>query len=352
MNAHSSIHLASVTKTFTAMAILKLQEMGRLNINDSVSQYLPGFPYPQVSIAMLLNHRSGLPNYVHQLTTWGWPENRMATNHDLLQLLIQVKPPMAFAPNTRFAYCNTNYAVLALVIEKAGGLPYPQWLKRHLFDPAGMLDTYVFQPADTLRALPSYDWKRRLIPFNYLDGIYGDKNIYSTVRDLYKWDQLLYSNTFLSQASLHAAYTPYSFEKPGIKNYGLGWRMYLFPNNKKIIFHNGWWHGNNTAFQRLVQDSATIICLGSQFSRTNYSVLQLSYLFGDYPFEIEAEEGADSTQQAAADSLLLKTIRLRADTSRFRKKTVPPAKKPTPPDSLKKETEAEKPRDSIGSLKK
>lgn len=331
MNEHSALHLASVSKTFTAMAVLKLAEEKKLFIDSLVSAYLPGFPYPGVTLRMLLNHRSGLPNYVHQLTTWGWPENKMATNHDLLNLLNTVKPPVYFPSGTRFAYCNTNYAVLALVIEQASGKPYPVYLDKYIFKPLGMNDTYVFEPKDTFRALPSYDWKGQLIPFNYLDGIYGDKNIYSTVRDLYKWDQALYSRQFLSDYSLNQAFSPYSFEKPGIKNYGLGWRMFNFPNNKKIIFHNGWWHGNNTAFQRLVQDSATVICLGSRFNRGVYSVLQLSYLFGDYPFEIEQEEGADSAN-VLRDSLLLKTIKARTDSLKMaRKKNDLPVKKDTVP---------------------
>ena len=333
MNEHSSLHLASVTKTFTAIAILKLQEKGLLKLDDEVSRYLTGFPYPGITLKMLLNHRSGLPNYVHNLTNWGWPESQMATNNDLLRLLNTVKPPLTFPPNTRFTYCNTNYALLALVIEKVSGKSYPVYLDRNIFKPLGMNDTYVFELKDTATAIPSYDWKGQLIPFNYLDGIYGDKNIYSTVRDLYKWDQALYTRAIVSAPSLEASYTPYSFEKPGIKNYGLGWRMFNFPDNKKIIFHNGWWHGNNNAFQRLIQDSATIICLGNRFSRANYSVIQLSYLFGNYPFEIEQEEGTDSTSKGR-DSLLLRTIKLKADSvklARTHQKTNPVEKKDSVP---------------------
>jgi CubicO group peptidase (beta-lactamase class C family) len=116
-----------------------------------------------------------------------------------------------------------------------------------------MNDTYVFSMADTARAMPSYEFNGRRIPLGYLDVVYGDKNIYSTARDLLKWDQALYPSTgFFKPATLDSAYTPYSFEKPGIKNYGLAWRMFVYPNGKKIIYHNGWWHGNRTAFYRLI----------------------------------------------------------------------------------------------------
>jgi CubicO group peptidase (beta-lactamase class C family) len=321
MNEHSPIHLASVSKTFTASAILLLQQQGKLSIDDLVTKYLPNFPYPEITIKMLLNHRSGLINYVHNLENWKWPATPMATNQDILNLIIQFKPPLNYKPNTKFLYCNTNYAMLALIIEKVSGKSYPKYMHDNIFHPLQMNDTYVFEPKDSAKALPSYDWKGRMMVFNNLDGVYGDKNIYSTVKDLYKWDQALYSDKILTPASKKMAYEPYSFEKPGIKNYGLGWRMFNFPNNKKLIFHNGWWHGNNNAFIRLVEDSATLICLGSKFSRSNYSVMGLTYLFGDYPFEYEVEEGKDTAK--ANEILLLNQLKLRADSLKALKKITP-----------------------------
>jgi CubicO group peptidase (beta-lactamase class C family) len=353
IDAHTPLHLASVTKPFTAMAILKLQEAGKLNINDTVGKYLAGFPYPGMTIKMLLNHRSGLLNYVHNLAGWGWPETQMATNEDMLRLLMQFRPPLQAPPDSKFQYCNTNYALLALIIEKASAKPYAQYLKQAIFGPLEMNDTFVFQPGDTAKATPSYDWKGRLIPFNFLDGVYGDKNIYSTVRDLYKWDQALYTNVLFKQSSIDSAFAPYSFEKPGIRNYGLGWRMFLFENGKKITFHNGWWHGNNNAFYRLTQDSATIIVLGNKYSRANYSVLQLSYLFGDYPFEAEADEAAadSSNNSAARDSLMVKLIRQKTDSVKaVRKKPVPVKVPEKQPDTVKTILKVQK--DSMKERKK
>lgn len=318
INEHSSIHLASCSKTFTAGAILLLQQQGKLKIEDNVTKYLPSFPYANITIKALLNHRAGLANYTHNIENWGWKTNQMASNQDVLNLLIQNKVPLLFTPDTRFNYCNTNYAILALIVEAVSKTSFPVFLKRNIFDPLQMKDSYVFQPKDTLSALPSYDWKGRIFPFNNLDGVYGDKNIYSTVKDMYKWDQALYTDKLLSEDSKNAAYTPYSNEKPGIKNYGLGWRMFNFENAKKIIFHNGWWHGNNNAFIRLIQDSATIICLGTVNSKANYSVMQLSYLFGDYPFEYEVEEGKDTAKTNAI--LMLEQLKLKADSIKNNKK--------------------------------
>lgn len=291
LTANSALHLASVSKTFTGMATLKLWEEGKLEINDEVSKYLIGFPYKGVTIKTLLNHRSGLPNYVHVMEQLGWDKRRIVTNTDVLQFLIDKKKNLQVGvPDRSFHYCNTNYALLALIIEKAGGVPYPQYIYENFFGPLGMTDSYVFTMADSAKSLPSYDWKNRQEAFTFLDVVYGDKNIYSTARDLLKWETALTYGNMFKQATLDSAYKGYSYEKKGIKNYGLGWRMLEYPNNEKIIFHNGWWHGNNTVFARLIQDSATIIILGNKYNRNIYQAKKLFTAFGDYDGEVEADE--------------------------------------------------------------
>ena len=145
-----------------------------------------------------------------------------------------------------------------------------------------MKDTYVFSPEDMSRALPSFEWNNRKYPYEFLDMVYGDKNIYSTVRDMLKWDQALYPGKLFQKATLDSAFSPYSFEKEGKKNYGLGWRMTFLDNGKKLLFHNGWWHGNNTVFIRLPDEEATIIVLSNKYNRRVYSSRMLCNLFGDY----------------------------------------------------------------------
>jgi CubicO group peptidase (beta-lactamase class C family) len=318
MNEHSSLHLASSSKPFTASAILLLQQQGKLNINDSVVKYLPTFPYPNITIKMLLNHRSGLLNYLHNLANWGWKTTQMISNEELLGLLASNKPVLNFPSDTKFSYSNTNYALLALIIEKVSGKSFKEFMYRNIFGPLQMNDTYVFEPKDTATAIPSFYANGRIYPYENLDRTYGDKNIYSTVRDMYKWDQALYTDKILSEETKQMAYQGYSNEKAGMKNYGYGWRMFDFPNQKKIILHNGWWHCNRNAFIRLIQDSATIICLGNNNNYGNYSVMQLSYLFGDYPFEYEVEEGKDTAKMS--EQILLQQLKLRADSLKNLKK--------------------------------
>jgi CubicO group peptidase (beta-lactamase class C family) len=291
ITTNTPLHIASVTKTFTAMAILKLHEQGKLNINDSLTKYFEGFNYNGVTIKTLLNHRSGLPNYLHFLKQVGWPEDTMMYNKDILHLLITKKAVLTdFTPaDTKFSYNNTNYALLALIIEKVSGIHYSQFMKENIFDAVGMKNTFVRYNTDTTKLSPSFDWKGRRIYDTQLDAIYGDKNIYSTAQDLLKWDRLLADSIFLSPQTLAAAYTPYSNEKPGVKNYGLGWRMNIYDDGKKIIFHNGWWHGNNATFIRLIKDDVTIIALSNRFARSTYHAKILVNIFGDY-FKDEIED--------------------------------------------------------------
>lgn len=281
----TSFHIASVSKTFTATAVLKLWQDGKYNIDDEFSKFFPQFNYPGVTIRTLLNHRSGLPNYVHFLEEMGWNKQIYVTNQDVLDFLVSRKAELTNIgrPNGGFSYCNTNYALLALLVEKVSGKPFGEYMQQTFFTPLNMKHTFVYNHLlDSGKVNPSYDHRGRQEAFTFLDVVYGDKNVYSTPRDLLTWDRALSTGILLTQPTLDQAYAPYSNEKAGIRNYGLGWRMNVFPNGKKMIYHNGWWHGNNTSFIRLIQDSATIIVVGNRFNTNIYHAKDLVKLFGNY----------------------------------------------------------------------
>ncbi len=292
VSENTSFHIASVSKTFTATVVLKLWQDSLLNIDDEFSKYFQEFNYPGVSIRTLLNHRSGLPNYVHFIDKTNWKDSAIITNQDILNILITQKQSLEniAKPNTHFSYCNTNYALLALLIEKVTGTTYPTYLQQNIFRPLGMNHSFVFTLADSNKASKNYDWKGREIVNNNLDYVYGDKNIYSTPKDLLTWDRALSANLICNKQVLRQAYQPYSNEKPGIKNYGLGWRMNIYPNGKKVIFHNGWWHGNNAAFIRLPDEDATIIVIGNRYTRNIYKAYQMVNIFAAYFQTLEIEE--------------------------------------------------------------
>lgn len=268
-----STQLASTSKPFTATAILWLHQNKYLDINKPVNAYLPDFPYTNITVKMLLNQRSGLPDYTKLgFPKWKNPERPMY-NKDLMSYIDRVKPNLLFSPNTRFNYSNTNYAALASIIEAVSGMRYKDFMKDLIFEPLGMTNTFVFDPMDDYsnrKLTTSYKYNWTLFPNTHEDGIYGDKGIYSTVEDMYRWDQSFYNNDILTDKLQKQAYQGYSNEMTGVKNYGFGWRMYDFTNGYKLIYHNGWWHGNNTVFYRFVQDNITVIVLGNKYNSNIY----------------------------------------------------------------------------------
>jgi CubicO group peptidase (beta-lactamase class C family) len=282
LGEHDAFHLASISKTFTGMAVLKLWQDGKLKLDDDLSLYFDKFPYPGTTIKMLLSHRSGLPNYTNFLEAYKWDKKQYVTNLDVLSCLYKYHPPLQFPTGTRFTYCNTNFALLALVVEKVTGKPFHNYLEETFFKPLQMNDTYVFSQADYERSMPSFEWNNRKYGLEFMDLVYGDKNVYSTVRDMLKWDQAMYNGKIFTDSTLMAAFTGYSYEKAGHRNYGLGWRLTEVDNGKKIVYHNGWWHGNNTVFIRMPEEKATIILLGNKYNRCIYKAKQLCDLFGEY----------------------------------------------------------------------
>lgn len=268
----SSNQLASVTKTFTGAAVLYLNEKKYLNIDLPVDHYLKTFPYQGITVKMLLNHRSGLPDYIHWVLKYRKDAKTPIYNNSVLELMAANKPKLDFKSDTRFKYSNTNYAMLALVIEEVSGMPYKTFMKKYFFEPLGMKNTYVFDPADGFKPGTTVSYKANwaIDPVMFADGVYGDKGIYSTVQDMYRWDQAFYNAKLLSNETMELAYGPCSNEKPGIKNYGLGWRMLCYPDGYKVIYHNGWWHGNNNCFYRFIRDNFTIIVLGNKYTGSIY----------------------------------------------------------------------------------
>jgi len=247
---------------------------------------------------MLLNHRSGLPNYVYFIPNSKWDKMKDVTDNDVLNLLFALRPKRSFPPGTHFSYCNTNFVLLALIIEKISGEKFPEYMKKNIFDPLQMSNTFVFTPADSTRATPSFNYDRSYWKNDFLDETYGDKNIYTTPGDLLKWDQALYTDKVISKSMQDSAFSPYSFENKSIHNYGLGWHLLLLPNGKKVIYHFGRWHGFNAAFARLTDEKVTIIILGNKFSRNIYNVAHQCYdIFGDYQqHHLNEEEESENTE--------------------------------------------------------
>lgn len=286
----TSIHIASVSKVLTATAVLKLVNAKRIDLDQKVTDFLPEFPYPEVTVRMLLSHRSGMRSYAYftDRDKSVWDRHNTLTNQDILTIMGTKNIKLEQKTGTRFAYCNTNYAMLALIIEKVTKLSYRDAMAQIIFKPLGMTHTFVLDfDNDKHDVAPSYKANRVEIGIDYLDKIYGDKNIYSTPRDLLKFDRARNSPSFLEPELLAQVYTGYSNERKGTKNYGLGIRMINWDNGKNFYFHNGWWHGFTSSYITLKDENVTIIALSNKFSRSTYAVRKLSVIFGDYPFKVK-----------------------------------------------------------------
>ena len=281
------LHIASVSKVLTANAILLLVDAKKIKLDDKITKYLEKFPYPNVTIKMLLNHRSGIRKYAYFTDKKEvWDRKKTMTNADILEILITKNIPLEYKTDTHFSYCNTNYVLLALVIEKVTGMKYAKALKKMIFEPLQMNDTFVFdETTDKEKATPSYKYNYVKYAFDFLDAIYGDKNIYSTPRDLMKFNVAVNAPNYLSKKLQDQVFKGYSYESKGSKNYGLGIRLREWESGQKFYYHNGWWHGNTSSYNTLRKENVVIIALSNKFTHKTYQLKNLSVLFGDYPFK-------------------------------------------------------------------
>ncbi len=274
----SEFELASVTKPFTGTAIMQLVESGKLSLDDDVKKFFPDFPYDDITVKLLLTHRSGMMNYVY-FTDGIWPDKKKPmSNMDVMRLITEHKPARYLKPDVRFHYNNSNYMVLGAIIEKVTGKSYAEYLMDHVFIPAGMKNTHVYSttayskiPVDVV----GHDrtWRYSVVQ-NFLDGPVGDKGIYSTVHDLLLFDKYLRNERLLTNESLDSSYVGRNKPVNGHFNYGYGWRT--FDGKSKVVYHTGWWHGFRNIYIRDLDNDVVIIFLGNL---TNASLTHLDDLF-------------------------------------------------------------------------
>ena len=292
IDMNTPIHLASVTKRITAAAIMILVNAGKLELDQKVNTILPTFPYPEITVRTLLNHRSGLTNYAYYFDdTKKWSHSKQVTNQDILDIFVKYNAPLDFKTDKRFAYCNTNYAMLALIIEKATGLSYREAMKKIIFEPLKMKNTFVIDYSkEYKKECQSYKGNYRFHELNHLETVYGDKNIYSTPRDLLKFQQAVASKKYLTPELVDEVFKGYSYEQRGTRNYGLGIRMMEWKDGKQLFYHNGWWHGNTTSYVDLRDENVIIIALSNKYTTMTYKSFLLATLFGDYPLKLKKDE--------------------------------------------------------------
>ncbi|WP_375324073.1 serine hydrolase [Flagellimonas sp. GZD32] len=284
LKLNSVFRLGSVSKQFTAMAIMILKDDGKLYYNQDIREFFPELPYHGITIRHLLNHTSGLPDYTKVMNE-NWkidlaydnPERFISGNEDILKMLCEHKPPAHFKPGDKWEYSNTGYNLLATIISRASGMPFSEYLQEHIFIPAEMHNTSAY------KYMPGYDkhMPNRVFGFgtkfngtdrfstdsHYLNPAYGDGGIYSTLEDLMKWDSILYTDVLISKETLIEAFTPGILNNGNKTDYGFGWFIDVSPNNKKVVKHMGGWAGFLTNIYREIEEKNCIITLTNNNSR-------------------------------------------------------------------------------------
>lgn len=276
LNKESIFELASVSKQFTAMGIMLLNKMGKLNYEDSLRKFIPELPYFNITVRNLLNHTSGLPDYI-ALFAEHWDPARIATNKDIIEMLAKYKPAVLSGPGVKFEYSNTGYAVLASVIEKLSGETFAEFLSKNIFRPLNMNRTSVFSRRFEKKGLDNYAYgyvpdknKNFVLPDSLpeyksmvytLDGIQGDGTINSTTGDLFKWDRALYTGQLLDKNAMSEAFKPAVLADGKKSNYGFGWFIDSSAKFGLVYSHSGGWPGYNTLIERHTDSDKTIIIL-------------------------------------------------------------------------------------------
>lgn len=302
----SKFELASVSKTMTGTAIMQLWEQGKIKLDQDVREFYPNFPYEGITIRLLLTHRSGMMNYVYFVDglyrSQHLDQRKGISNKAVMDLIAQYKPAPFNKPNVRFLYNNSNFMVLGAIIEKVTGVPYAQYMQEHIFKPSGMTHTAVYSkavydkiPVDVV-GHDRNSW-RYSVAQNFLDGPVGDKGIYSTIGDLYLFDQALKAGRLIKAATQDSAYTGRNPAIRGHFNYGYGWRIFEAPG-QKVVYHTGWWHGFRHIFLRDMKNDVTIVLLGNL---VNGSLLHLDDLFKMTGMPVVRKGAYSGTGDAADD---------------------------------------------------
>lgn len=254
LTPESSFDLASVSKQFTAMGIMILKEKNKLSYDDKLIKYFPEFPAyaKDITIRNLLNHTSGLPQY------YSFTDTENPTNSEVLKILTE-RTKLDFKTGEKFAYNNGGYIILALLIEKVSGQTLAVFMKENIFDPLKMKNTLVCTD-------PEFKIKNRAIGYNRLGELddfkisrTGSTGIFSSVDDLFLWDQSLYTEKLVSQKTMDEAFTGAILKNGALSNYGFGWRI---SKNKqqKLVEHSGSQFGYRTFIKRnLTQHNSYIL---------------------------------------------------------------------------------------------
>lgn len=283
LSLESVFELASVSKQFTAMGIVQLQQEGKLAFEDDFTAYIPELvAYEGITIQQLLTHTSGLPDYM-ELAENHWDKTKIATNDDIIKLFQNHQPDIVFEPGESWEYSNTGYLLLGTIIERVSGKAFGEYLKETIFDPLGMENTIVYRRRYAPQTMENYAEgyiysdmaQRKILPDElgksfyvvYLDGIVGDGMVNSTLHDLLRWDRALYENILVNEQEKEKIFSSYQTNDGTETDYGFGWMIEESDKYHSIVHHSGGWAGYRTYIERHLDNDKTIIILQNYSGR-------------------------------------------------------------------------------------
>jgi CubicO group peptidase (beta-lactamase class C family) len=255
----TNYRLASVTKQFTAAAILLLAEDGKLELNDSIRKWLPTLPQMTdgITIRQVLSHQSGLMDYENFI-----PEGFTGQLHDADVLrILESQDQTYFAPGTSYRYSNSGYALLALIVTRASGKDFAAFLRERIFMPLGMDGTVAYEEGVSTVAHRAFGYSELNGSWTRTDqsqtsAVLGDGGIYSSIDDLARWDAALYNDRLLGKESRELAFTPVTPTDDPAVEYGMGWRI-----SGETLWHSGETIGFRNVIVRYPQRRLTVIVL-------------------------------------------------------------------------------------------
>ncbi|KMM37982.1 serine hydrolase domain-containing protein [Guptibacillus hwajinpoensis] len=286
----SRFDIASVSKSFTAMAIMILKEQQKISFEDVLEKHLSNLPYQGITIRNLLTHTSGLPDYIDWFEE-KWDRKKIATNKEVLELFLKEhQPSLLFEPGDKWEYSNTGYILLAEVIKEVSGLTFEEFLESNIFGPLEMHHTqllsrrinkdslelaegYIYDRENDDYKIPDHMDEHRYVYF--IDGVRGDGAINTTAKDLYKWEQAIYANVLIKENTKNEAFKPavltngeslgYSVGlHPDVEaGYGFGWSIENSSQTGKILSHGGYCAGFHSFLIRYVETNRSIIYLSN-----------------------------------------------------------------------------------------
>lgn len=345
-NENTLFCIASISKVITSTAVLQLVEKRKIDMDTQLIKYLPDFPYPEITVRQLLSHTSGLPDYQIFEKQIGENPEKIFTNSDLMPALKLWQKPLTQKPGEVWSYSNTNYMLLALLIEHISKTTFGKYVRKNIFEPAGMKQTFFSTESfekenqainheypflfsiqrQNVDSLKKYRWRT----YN-ASGFVGQGNILTTTTDLLKFDNALYNGSLLTKASLNEAFTPTkkidgtnisTSTSLGKASYGLGWFILDDITDGRTVWHTGGQPGALGIFLRNIDRHQTVVIFDNAFNTNIYkngfdALTILNNKEVNFPKISLVKEYARTIQHSGIDAGFIQLRQLQTDTTYY-----------------------------------